>query len=102
MNAKIYIYIGIMALVTYLIRVLPLTLIRKEIKNRTIRSLLYYVPYVTLAVMTFPAILSATGSIYSAWAALIVGVLLAFKGRSLFQVAVFSCIVVFVLELFIC
>ena len=102
MNAKIYLYIGIMALVTYLIRVLPLTLIRKEIKNRTIRSFLYYVPYVTLAVMTFPAIFSATGSIYSAWAALIVGVLLAFKGRSLFQVAVFSCIVVFVLELFIC
>ena len=102
MNAKIYLYIGIMALVTYLIRVLPLTLIRKEIKNRTIRSFLYYVPYVTLAVMTFPAILSATGSIYSAWAALMVGVLLAFKGRSLFQVAVFSCIVVFVLELFIC
>ena len=102
MNAKIYLYIGIMALVTYLIRVLPLTLIRKEIKNRTIRSFLYYVPYVTLAVMTFPANLSATGSIYSAWAALIVGVLLAFKGRSLFQVAVFSCIVVFVLELFIC
>ena len=102
MNAKIYLYIGIMALVTYLIRVLPLTLIRKEIKNRTIRSFLYYVPYVTLAVMTFPAILSATGSIYSAWAALIVGVLLAFKGRSLFQVAVFSCIVVFVVELFIC
>lgn len=102
MNAKIYLYIGIMALVTYLIRVLPLTLIRKEIKNRTIRSFLYYVPYVTLAVMTFPAILSATGSIYSAWAALIVGGLLAFKGRSLFQVAVFSCIVVFVLELFIC
>ena len=102
MNAKIYLYIGIMALVTYLIRVLPLTLIRKEIKNRTIRSFLYYVPYVTLAVMTFPAILSATGSIYSAWAALIVGVLLAFKGRSLFQGAVFSCIVVFVLELFIC
>ena len=102
MNAKIYLYIGIMALVTYLIRVLPLTLIRKEIKNRTIRSFLYYVPYVTLAVMTFPAILSATGSIYSAWAALIVGDLLAFKGRSLFQVAVFSCIVVFVLELFIC
>lgn len=102
MNAKIYLYIGIMALVTYLIRVLPLTLIRKEIKNRTIRSFLYYVPYVTLAVMTFPAILSATGSIYSAWTALIVGVLLAFKGRSLFQVAVFSCIVVFVLELFIC
>lgn len=102
MNTKIYLYIGIMALVTYLIRVLPLTLIRKEIKNRTIRSFLYYVPYVTLAVMTFPAILSVTGSIYSAWAALIVGIFLAWRGRSLFQVAVFSCIIVFVLELFLC
>ena len=102
MNTKIYLYIGIMALVTYLIRVLPLTLIRKEIKNRTIRSFLYYVPYVTLAVRTCPAILSATGSIYSAWAALIVGIFLAWRGRSLFQVAVFSCIIVFVLELFLC
>lgn len=102
MNAKIYLYIGIMALVTYLIRVLPLTLIRKEIKNRTIRSFLYYVPYVTLAVMTFPAILDATGSIYSAWAALIVGILLAWSGRSLFQVAVLSCMIVFILELFLC
>ena len=55
-----YIYILIMALVTYLVRVLPLTLIRKEIKNITVKSFLYYVPYVTLAIMTFPAILSAT------------------------------------------
>lgn len=102
MNTNVYLYIGVMALVTYLIRVLPLTLIRKEIKNRTIRSFLYYVPYVTLAVMTFPAILDATGSIYSAWAALIVGILLAWSGRSLFQVAVFSCMIVFVLELFLC
>lgn len=102
MNAEIYLYIAVMALVTYLIRVLPLTLIRKEIKNRTIRSFLFYVPYVTLAVMTFPAILDATGSIYSAWAALLVGILLAWFGRSLFQVAVLSCVVVFVLELFLC
>lgn len=102
MNTNVYLYIGVMALVTYLIRVLPLTLIRKEIKNRTIRSFLYYVPYVTLAVMTFPAILDATGSIYSAWAALIVGILLAWSGRSLFQVAVLSCMIVFILELFLC
>ena len=61
-----YIYILIMALVTYLVRVLPLTLIRKEIKNITVKSFLYYVPYVTLAIMTFPAILSATSSIISA------------------------------------
>ena len=62
-----YIYIAIMALTIFLIRALPLTLIRKKIKNRTLRSFLYYVPYVTLAVMTFPAILHATGSIYSIW-----------------------------------
>ena len=61
-----YIYILIMAAVTYLIRTLPLTLIRKEIKNTTIKSFLYYVPYVTLAVMTFPAILESTNSVISA------------------------------------
>ena len=64
MSHNIYIYILVMAGVSYLIRMLPLTLIRKEIKNKTIRSFLYYVPYVTLAVMTFPAILSATGSVW--------------------------------------
>ena len=69
MSHNIYIYILVMAGVSYLIRMLPLTLIRKEIKNKTIRSFLYYVPYVTLAVMTFPAILSATGSVWSAWPA---------------------------------
>ena len=57
-----YLYIAIMALTTYAIRVLPLTLIRKPIKSRFLRSFLYYVPYVTLAVMTFPAITTATGS----------------------------------------
>ncbi len=102
MNHNVYIYILVMAGVTYVIRVIPLTLIRKEIKNRTIRSFLYYVPYVTLAVMTFPAILDATNSIWSGLAALIVGILLAWFGGSLFQVAVLSCVVVFVLELFIC
>ena len=65
MNPEILAYILVMAGVTYLVRVLPLTLIRKEIKNQTIRSFLFYVPYVTLAVMTFPAILTATGSIWS-------------------------------------
>ena len=97
-----YIYIAVMAGVTYLIRVLPLTLIRKEIMNKTIRSFLYYVPYVTLAVMTFPAILDATGSVWSGAAALITGILLAWYGSSLFQVAVISCAVVFVLEWFLC
>lgn len=101
MEHNIYIYILIMAGVTYLIRMLPLTLIHKEIKNTTIRSFLYYVPYVTLAVMTFPAILSETGSIWSAWAALITGIVLAWMGKSLLQVSVSACMVVFLLELFL-
>lgn len=97
-----YIYIACMAGVTYLIRVLPLTLIRKEIKNKTVRSFLYYVPYVTLAVMTFPAILSATQSPIAAAIALVAAILLAWFGRSLFQVAVISCVTVFILELILC
>ena len=101
MSHNIYIYILVMAGVSYLIRMLPLTLIRKEIKNKTIRSFLYYVPYVTLAVMTFPAILSATGSVWSAWAALIVATARAWFGKSLLQVSVCACMVVFLLELFL-
>lgn len=99
MTHNIYLYIFCMAGVTYLIRALPLTLIRREIKNKTIRSFLYYVPYVTLAVMTFPAILSATQSPYSGLAALIVAIPLAWTGRSLFQVSVLSCVTVFLAEL---
>lgn len=90
-----------MAAVTFLIRVLPLTLIRKRITNATLRSFLYYVPYVTLAVMTFPAVIEATNSVWSGLAALIVGVLLAYFGVSLFGVAVCSCVVVFIIELII-
>ena len=101
MTHNVYIYIFGMALVTYLIRVLPLTLIRKEIKNRTIRSFLYYVPYVTLAVMTFPAILDATQTPISAAVALVAAMALAFFGVKLFGVAVISSVVVFVLEIFL-
>ena len=90
-----------MAGITYLIRVLPLTLIRRDIKNKTIRSFLYYVPYVTLAVMTFPAILTATNSMISAVAALVVAMLLAFLGKKLFTVAVSACVVVFITELIV-
>ena len=98
---NVYVYIFGMALVTYLIRVLPLTIIRKKIKNRTVRSFLYYVPYVTLAVMTFPAILDATQSPISALVAFLVAIALAFFGRSLLQVAVLSSVTVFTLELFL-
>lgn len=101
MSNNVYVYIGIMALVTYLMRVLPMTIFRKEIKNKTVRSFLYYVPYVTLTVMTFPSILEATGSVYSGLAALIAGVLIAWKGGSLLLVSVASCLIVFILELFI-
>ena len=96
-----YIYIAVMALVSYAIRVLPLTLIRKPIKNRFIRSFLYYVPYVTLAVMTFPAILGATQSPISGAAALAAGILAAYLGAGLLPVAVICCGVVFLLEIFI-
>ena len=101
MQHNVYIYIFIMAAVTFLIRVLPLTLISKKITNVTLRSFLFYVPYVTLAVMTFPAIIEATNSVWSGLAALIVGVLLAYFGVSLFGVAVCSCVVVFIIELII-
>lgn len=100
MTHNIYIYLAIMACVTYAIRVLPLTLIRKQIKNRFLRSFLYYVPYVTLAVMTFPAIVNATQSPAAGAAALIIGVIAAWMGAGLFPVSVLCCAVVFILELF--
>lgn len=101
MQTNVYLYIAVMAIVTYLIRTLPLTLVRREIKNVYIRSFLYYVPYVTLSVMTFPSMMDATNSQWSGLAALIVGLVLAWRGASLFKVAVAACAVVYVLELFI-
>ena len=101
MQHNVYIYIAVITLVTYLIRVLPLTLIRKQIKNTFILSFLYYVPYVTLAVMTFPAIIHATDSIWSGIAALVVGIAMAWFSGNLFLVAISSCAVVFILELFL-
>lgn len=95
------IYILIMIFTTNLIRVLPLTLIRKQIKSRFLQSFLYYVPYVTLAVMTFPAIIEATASPLSGLAALILGIVAAFFGLGLLPVSIICCVVVFVLELFL-
>ena len=91
-----WVYIAVMAAVSYAIRVLPLTLIRKPIKNQFIQSFLYYVPYVTLAVMTFPAIINATQSPIAGAAALVVGIAAAWFGASLFQVSVSCCAVVLV------
>ena len=98
---NIYVYMLIMALVTYLIRMLPLALIKKKITNRFFKSFLYYVPFVTLAVMTFPAILSATESVWSAIAAFSVSMIIAYAGGGLPIVATVACAVVFVVELFI-
>ena len=101
MNRSMYIYILVMALVSYAVRALPLTLLRRPIRNRFFRSFLYYVPYVTLSVMTFPAIVEATQSPVSGAVALAVGVVAAWLGADLFKVAVSCCAAVFLLELFL-
>lgn len=99
--SNVYVYILVMAFVTYLIRVLPLTIVRKEINNVYIRSFLYYVPYVTLAVMIFPAILDATASPWSALVGFIIAIVIAYYGASLFVVSLFACLAVFIVELFL-
>ena len=99
--SRIYIYMIIMAVVTYLIRMLPLALIRKEIKNKHIKSFLYYVPYVTLSVMVFPAILSATEDPISAAVGFAVALIAAYFKGSLFTVSILACVSVFITELII-
>lgn len=101
MTHSIYVYILLMAAISLCIRVLPLTLIRKQIKNRFLQSFLYYVPYVTLAVMTFPAIMDATQSPIAGAAALSAGIIAAWLGAGLFPVSMLCCLVVFFLELFL-
>lgn len=95
---SIYVYIFTMALTTYLIRVLPLTIFRKPIKSRFLRSFLHYVPYACLTAMTFPAILSSTASMISGAAALLVAVVLAYRGKSLIVVALSSSAAVLLTE----
>ncbi len=92
-------YLALMVLTVYVIRVLPFTLIRKPIQNRFIRSFLYYVPYVTLAVMTFPAILNATASPIAGVIALLAGIVAAYHGAGLLPVAAVCCGLVFITEL---
>ena len=99
---QIYIYLFVMSAVTIAIRLVPLTLIRGQVKNQFIRSFLYYVPYVTLAVMTFPAILSATQTPISGALAFAAGIALAWYGASLFKVSAACCVIVFVVELGLC
>lgn len=95
---KIYAYIIIMALTIYTVRVLPLTLITKPIKSKFIRSFLYYVPYVTLSIMTFPAIIEATNQPIAGMLALIIGMILAWKDMGLLKVSMICCLVVLIVE----
>lgn len=97
MNTILCILIAV--LVTNTIRILPVTLIRKRITNPFLCSFLYYVPYVTLSVMTFPAIVTASGNYYAGSLALLFGILAAWRGWGLFPVAILCCVVVFVFGL---
>ena len=98
MRNNIYIYILTIALCVFAIRVLPLTIIRKPIKSAFIKDFLYYVPYVTLSLMTFPAIIDVTESFLSGLLALLIGIIAAYKGMGLFKVTVLCCLSVLILE----
>ena len=98
MTHNIYVYLFIMSAVTLAIRILPLTLIRRQIKSPFLQSFLFYGPYVTLAVMTFPAILDATQSQAAGWLAFFGGLALAWRGLSIFQVSAAVCLIVFTAE----
>lgn len=93
MSQNIYVYLAIMIVMTNLIRILPIVLIRGRIKNRFLRSFLYYVPYVTLAVMTFPAIIHSALTPLAGAAALVCGLWAAWRGWGLFPVAIICCVV---------
>ncbi len=95
---SIYMYIAAMALTTYLIRLLPMTLFRKPIRSRFLKSFLHYVPYACLTAMTFPGILTSTGSVISGAAALVIAVILAYRGKSLITVALSSSCAVLITE----
>ena len=99
---SIYLYVTVMAVTTYLIRAIPLTLMKKPIRSRFLRSFLHYVPTACLTAMTVPAIFYGTEHAISGVAGLVIGVLLALKNKSLLTVAVASCATVFVVEQLIC
>lgn len=98
MNNNFWIYLLVMAGITYLIRMIPMVLIKNKIKNKYVLSFLYYVPYTVLSVMTIPAIFYATSSVYSAVAGFLAAMVMAYFGKSLLKVAATSCVVVFVVE----
>lgn len=94
-----WIYVLVMFAVTYLVRVLPFLIFRKKIKSRFVRSFLAYIPYTVLAAMTFPAVFNATGSVFTAAAGVVVALVLAYRGKGLFEVAVFASLTAFLAAL---
>lgn len=100
MNNKFFLYLLVMAGITYLIRMLPMVLIKDKIKNRFILSFLYYMPYTVLSVMTIPAIFYATSSIVSASLGFIAALIMSYFGKSLIKVASVACLIVFLTEFF--
>ncbi|MBZ6527438.1 AzlD domain-containing protein [Aerococcaceae bacterium DSM 111021] len=101
MMNNVYLYLLLSGVVLYMMRMIPMTLAREQIKHPFIRSFLYYVPYVTLSVMTFPAILQVTQTPISGLIALLGAILMSWRGANLIQVAVTSCMLVFIVELFL-
>lgn len=101
MSNHFYLYLLSAVVAIYAVRALPLTLIRRDIKSPFIRSFLHYVPYVTLAVMTFPAILSATGSTASAVVGFLAAIIAAYLNGNLFRVAIIACVAVYLAEFFV-
>ncbi len=99
MNKPFLVYLSVMAGVTYLVRMLPLVLVKKQITNKFILSFLHYIPYAVLTVMTMPAVFYATSSVYSAIVGVLVAIILAYFEKSLLTVAFCSCAGVFVTEI---
>lgn len=95
-----WIYVIIMFGVTYLVRVIPFVVFREKIKSRYIRSFLAYIPYTVLGAMTFPAVFNATGSLPGAMAGVFVALVLAYRGKGLFPVAVFASVAAFLVGCF--
>ena len=98
MTYNFWTYLLVMATITYLIRMLPMVLIKNKIENKFILSFLYYIPYTVLSVMTIPAIFYSTSSVFSAMAGFLAALLTAYFGKSLVKVAAVSCAVVFMTE----
>ena len=91
-NQQYFTYLAVMAVTTYLIRMLPFVIFNRKIENPRVKAFFDYIPYTVLSAMTFPAILYSTGMIWSAIAGAVVSLLLAFRGRTLLIVAIGACV----------